>query len=90
MADKKVFVVFGATGNQGGSVINSVLSDPAAAQEFRIRGITRDPSKPNAQALTARGVECVTVSSSWPSLFRAHVGSNRSLLRRETSMTRPP
>ncbi|KAL9009115.1 MAG: hypothetical protein Q9173_005827 [Seirophora scorigena] len=60
MADKKVFVVFGATGNQGGSVINSVLSDPAAAQEFRIRGITRDPSKPNAQALTARGVECVT------------------------------
>ncbi|KAI4139321.1 MAG: hypothetical protein LQ341_004267, partial [Variospora aurantia] len=53
MADKKVFVVFGATGNQGGSVINSVLSDPAAAQEFRIRGITRDPTKPNAQALTA-------------------------------------
>lgn len=61
MSDKKVFVVFGATGNQGSSVINSVLSDPAAAQEFRIRGITRDPSKPNAQALAARGVECVTV-----------------------------
>ncbi|KAL8833428.1 MAG: hypothetical protein Q9170_004271 [Blastenia crenularia] len=60
MSDKKVFVVFGATGNQGGSVINSVLSDPAAAKEFRIRGITRDPSKPNAQALAARGVECVT------------------------------
>ncbi|KAL8778421.1 MAG: hypothetical protein Q9213_007421 [Squamulea squamosa] len=59
MSDKKVFVVFGATGTQGGSVINSVLSDPAAAQEFRIRGITRDPSKPNAQALAARGVECV-------------------------------
>ncbi|KAI4179159.1 MAG: hypothetical protein L6R41_008000 [Letrouitia leprolyta] len=60
MSDKKVFVVFGATGNQGGSVINSVLSDPSAAKEFRLRGITRDPSKPNAQALTARGVECVT------------------------------
>ncbi|KAL8897619.1 MAG: hypothetical protein Q9207_007125 [Kuettlingeria erythrocarpa] len=60
MSDKKVFVVFGATGNQGGSVINSVLADPTAAQEFRIRGITRDPSKPNAQALTTRGVECVT------------------------------
>ncbi|KAI4266425.1 MAG: hypothetical protein L6R35_006947 [Caloplaca aegaea] len=53
MADKEVFVVFGATGIQGGSVINSVLSDLAAAQEFRIRGITRDPTKPNAQALTA-------------------------------------
>ncbi len=42
MSDKKIFVVFGATGNQGGSVINSVLADPAAAKEFRIRGITRD------------------------------------------------
>ncbi|KAL8938629.1 MAG: hypothetical protein Q9211_003113 [Gyalolechia sp. 1 TL-2023] len=60
MSNKKIFVVFGATGTQGGSVIDSVLSDPAAAREFSLRGITRDPSKPNAQALTARGVECVT------------------------------
>ncbi|KAL8747050.1 MAG: hypothetical protein Q9190_001015 [Brigantiaea leucoxantha] len=60
MSAKKVFVVFGATGNQGGSVIKSMLSDPAASNEFRLRGITRDPSKPNAQALTAKGVECVT------------------------------
>ena len=59
MAGKKIVVVFGATGNQGGSVINSVLGDPKTASEFKIRGITRDPSKPNAQALTARGVECV-------------------------------
>ena len=59
MADKKIFVIFGATGNQGGSVINSILSDPKTSSEFKIRGITRDPSKPNAQALTARGVECV-------------------------------
>ena len=61
MASKKLLVVFGATGNQGGSVIKSVLSDPKAAQEFKIRGITRDPSRPNAQALAAQGVECVTV-----------------------------
>ena len=59
MAAKKIFVVFGATGNQGGSVIDSILSDPKTASEFKIRGITRDPSKPNAQALTAKGVECV-------------------------------
>lgn len=59
MASKKVFVVFGATGNQGGSVINAVLGDPKTANEFKIRGITRDPSKPNAKALEARGVECV-------------------------------
>lgn len=59
MAEKKILVVFGATGNQGGSVIKSVLNDPKTASEFKIRGITRDPSKPNAQALTAKGVECV-------------------------------
>ena len=59
MADKKIFVVFGATGNQGGSVINAVLGDSKTASEFKIRGITRDPSKPNAKALEARGVECV-------------------------------
>lgn len=59
MAEKKILVVFGATGNQGGSVIKSVLSDPKTSSEFKIRGITRDPSKPNAQALTAKGVECV-------------------------------
>ena len=59
MASKKLLVVFGATGNQGGSVINSVLNDPKTASEFKIRGVTRDPSKPNAKALEARGVECV-------------------------------
>ena len=61
MAAKKILVVFGATGNQGGSVIKSVLGDPKAAEQFKIRGITRDPSKPNAQALAAKGVETVTV-----------------------------
>ena len=58
----KLLVVFGATGNQGGSVIESVLADPRAAKEYKIRGITRDPSKANAKALEAKGVEMVTVS----------------------------
>lgn len=61
MADKKLLVVLGATGKQGGSVINSVLGDEKAAAQFSIRAITRDPSKPSAQALAKRGVECVKV-----------------------------
>ena len=61
----KLLVVFGATGNQGGSVIASVLNDPRAAEEFKIRGITRDPSKANAKALAAKGVEMVSVSLSF-------------------------
>ena len=67
MSAKKVLVVFGATGNQGGSVIKSILGEPKAAQEFKIRSITRDPSKSNAKALAEKGVECVTVCvSDWP------------------------
>ena len=62
MAQKKVLVVFGATGNQGGSVIESILEDPDTANEFKIRGITRDPSKPNAKALEAKGVETIAAN----------------------------
>lgn len=58
---KKVLVVFGATGKQGGSVVRSVLSDPKSASIFSVRAITRDPSKPSAQALTKLGAECVPV-----------------------------
>ncbi len=65
----KLLVVFGATGNQGGSVIKSVLADPRTAKEFKIRGITRDPSKPNAQALTEKGVEMVSVRPPCPTLI---------------------
>jgi uncharacterized protein YbjT (DUF2867 family) len=63
MSSKKILVVFGATGNQGGSVINSVLSDPISAEQFQIIGITRDPSKPSAVALAEKGVKLVKVSS---------------------------
>ena len=61
MAAKKILVVFGATGNQGGSVINSILGDAKASAEFQLRGITRDPSAARAKALSDKGVECVTV-----------------------------
>lgn len=54
-----IIVIFGATGNQGGSVINSILSDPTTASKYKLRGVTRDISKPAAKALTERGVEMV-------------------------------
>ncbi|KAG0305079.1 hypothetical protein BGZ99_002215 [Dissophora globulifera] len=55
----KLLVVFGATGQQGGSVINYVVNDPELSKIFKIRGITRDPSAANAQALLQKGVEVV-------------------------------
>ena len=58
----KILTVFGATGNQGGSVIRAVLADPVLSKEFKVRGITRDVSKPAAKALADQGVELVKVS----------------------------
>ncbi|KAM5341361.1 hypothetical protein ACJ41O_014392 [Fusarium nematophilum] len=56
----KILTVFGATGNQGGSVVKAILNDPALSREFKIRGITRDVSKPAAKDLASKGVELVS------------------------------
>lgn len=55
----KLLTVFGATGNQGGSVIRSVLRHPATSTAFKVRGITRDPAKLASQKLADKGVEMV-------------------------------
>lgn len=62
MAAKKVIVVFGATGVQGGSVAKAILGDSKMAEGWTVRGITRDVSKPSAKALQEQGAETVTVS----------------------------
>jgi uncharacterized protein YbjT (DUF2867 family) len=57
----KVITVFGATGQQGGSVIRTILQDENLSKEFKIRGVSRDLSKPQSQALASQGVELVLV-----------------------------
>ncbi|RMJ21880.1 NmrA-like family [Aspergillus sp. HF37] len=54
-----LLVVFGATGNQGLSVATAALTDPALASQYKVRAVTRDPSKPTAQALQSQGAEVV-------------------------------
>ncbi|XP_077130281.1 nmrA-like family domain-containing protein 1 [Ranitomeya variabilis] len=56
MADKRVFVVFGATGAQGGSVAAALLDDGT----FEVRAVTRDTSKPAAVKLKEAGAEVVS------------------------------
>lgn len=67
-------------------MINSILGDPRTAKEFRIKGITRDPSKPNAKALINRGVECVEVSIMLCFLFKK---KNISLFAVHFHMSQP-
>lgn len=56
MAGKRVIVVFGATGAQGGSVAAALLADGT----FAVRAVTRDTSKPPAVKLKEAGAEVVS------------------------------
>lgn len=54
MADKKIILVTGATGSQGGAVARQLLDT-----EFQVRALTRDPGKAAARKLADRGAEVV-------------------------------
>ena len=56
MTDKKTIVVLGATGNQGGSVVDALLQD----SQWDIRGVTRNIDSEKAKKLATRGVEVVS------------------------------
>ena len=58
----KLLTVFGATGQQGGSVVREVLADMELSKAFRIRAITRNSSNASAKNLSSKGVEVVSVS----------------------------
>lgn len=62
MADKKLLTIFGATGNQGGSVIDVILASPDLKTKYKLRGVTRNASSHSAQQLAAKGVEMVSAT----------------------------
>jgi uncharacterized protein YbjT (DUF2867 family) len=55
---KKIIVVFGATGAQGGGLVRAILNDPES--EFAVRAITRKPDSEEAKAFQAMGAEIVS------------------------------
>ena len=55
---QKTIAVLGATGVQGGSVIQALLKD----KSWKIRGITRDTSKDAAKVLEKQSVEVVSAN----------------------------
>jgi hypothetical protein len=52
-------VIVGITGKQGGSVARALI---ASDKPYRLRGLSRDITKPAAQAFAAQGVEMVHVN----------------------------
>jgi hypothetical protein len=62
MPARKIITIFGATGGQGGGIIDTFLNDPVLKHEWTVRGVTRDKTKSSAIALAARGVEVVMAS----------------------------
>ncbi|UKZ78505.1 hypothetical protein TrVFT333_006245 [Trichoderma virens FT-333] len=77
MAPTKLIVVVGATGNQGGSVVDVFLSAPG----WRVRALTRNTSSAKAQALAARGAEVVAADLDVPSTLEpAFQGANAIFL----------
>ncbi|KAK4506322.1 hypothetical protein PRZ48_000052 [Zasmidium cellare] len=74
----KVFVVFGATGQQGGAVVKLLTSDPVFRKEYIVRAVVRDPTKESAVALQELpGCEIVQAdlddkASLYPALKDAH------------------
>ena len=57
MSQKKIIVIFGATGAQGGGLARAILND--ANSEFAVRAVTRDPNSDKAKELAAMGAEVV-------------------------------
>lgn len=66
MSNKKLITVFGATGNQGGSVVQIFLNDPKLRNDWSIRGVSRNADSDSSKGLTAQGVEMVSVRLSVP------------------------
>ncbi|KAL9619376.1 MAG: hypothetical protein Q9160_005971 [Pyrenula sp. 1 TL-2023] len=62
MASKNVLTIFGATGNQGHSVIDVILASQHLREKYALRGVTRNASSPSAQTLVAKGVEMVSAN----------------------------
>ncbi|KAI3536975.1 NmrA-like family protein [Colletotrichum filicis] len=60
--EKKILVVLGATGNQGGSVVRAFLNDTTLSSYWHVRGVTRNPSSESAVKLSKLRAEMVSAS----------------------------
>lgn len=84
-----LLVVFGATGQQGSSVITKVLEDAELSKKYKVRGLTRDPLKPDARALSKRGVEVVRCNTDDRSSIKAALQGAHTVFAMTVSLYKP-
>jgi uncharacterized protein YbjT (DUF2867 family) len=77
---KSPILVFGATGQQGGSVVNALLKSGSP-----VRALVRNPGSEKAAALSARGVELVRGDMSDPSSIRPAIAGASGVFSVQTS-----
>jgi uncharacterized protein YbjT (DUF2867 family) len=68
VTEKKIIAVVGATGSQGGGLVQAILADPD--RTFAVRALTRNAQSGKAQALAAAGAEVVEADLSDESSLR--------------------
>ena len=72
---RKTIVVCGATGKQGGAVVDALLR--RGAQQFAVRSIVRNATSAKAEALARQGAEVVAANYDDPaSLPKAFSGAH--------------
>ena len=75
MNEKKIIAVIGATGAQGGGLVQAILNDPQ--HEFAARAITRKPDSDKARELARLGAHVVAADADdEASLARAFAGAH--------------
>lgn len=74
MTDKRIIAVVGATGAQGGGLVQAILGDASAG--FAVRALTRNPDSPGAKRLAEAGAQVVAADvDDQDSLARAFEGA---------------
>jgi uncharacterized protein YbjT (DUF2867 family) len=69
MSETKRIAVIGATGAQGGGLVEAILADPEGG--FSVRAVTRNPESEKARALADRGAEVVKADLDDPESLKA-------------------
>ncbi|KAH8424905.1 uncharacterized protein LDX57_002650 [Aspergillus melleus] len=71
MSNLPKIVIFGATGQQGRSILNALHTHPLISQQYSLRAITRDTSSPSALSITSQGIETISADIDNPSTLPA-------------------